>query len=127
MPSFAGQLIFGYQVVCVTSGTTRDAQTNAYFGISGMEELDGGFRGHMTMVSGRLVGFKAAGGLGDLIAALAAFRNLFDGNAYTLVDSFGAAWNNVKMESFDPQPPVIQTPDQWFVTYTALFKHLSEY
>ena len=127
MPSFNGTAIFGAQISMSLVETGRETQENTYFGIDGTETLDAGFRHHRTVVRGRLYGFKAAGGLSDLISAIILFRSYIDGNAYTLVDNLGLTWQNVKLESFtlDAQTGIMQSGDQWFQSYVAMFKHLS--
>jgi len=125
MPSFAGVPIFGAQVVMVTGGTSRDAQRNTFFGVDGTEVIDGGFRSHTTTVKGRLFGLKSAGGVNDLSAAILVFRSWHDGLSHELIDMFNQAWENVRMESFNPDPMVYQTGREYFVTYGATFEHLS--
>lgn len=127
MPTYNGQLIFGTQVMMTTIGTQRASMINAFFGVDGVERIDGGFREHITVCRGRLRGLKSGGGADDLQAAISSFRNLFDGRSYVLVDSFGTAWNNVVMTAFDLDADggVMQTPYEYFQLYTAAFQHLS--
>jgi hypothetical protein len=110
-----------------TVGTQRAEMVNSFFGVDGVERIDGGFRGHTTVCRGRLRGLKSGGGADDLLAAIGAFRELFDGRSYVLVDSFGYSWNNVVMEAFDldANAGVQQTPREYFQMYTAAFRHLS--
>src|SRR5262249_27586323 len=98
MPSFGGTNLFGTSVVMNTVDHPRERQVNSFFGISGLEPLDGGSRGRFTHATGVLFGSSAAA----LAASEAQFRSFNDGIARTLVDNFGAAWPNVRLESFLP-------------------------
>ena len=44
MASFGGTSIFGTAVSMVTADNPRETQLNAFFGLSGLESLDGGMR-----------------------------------------------------------------------------------
>ena len=44
MPSFGGVNIFGTAVRMITVDNLRERQVNSYFGLSGLEMLDGGLR-----------------------------------------------------------------------------------
>ena len=121
MPSFGGGNIFGTAVTMSTADNPREKQVNAFFGVSGLETLDGGLRGRATHVSGLLFGNSPAA----LSASEAVFRSFNDGIARTLVDNFGAPWSNVRLESFQPQGRVLQSPfGYYFRTYQARFLHL---
>lgn len=101
-PSFAGQYIFGGDVTMVTIDPHRETQVNAFLGVNGVEILDHGARQRYTQVTGR---FEA-----DDEVALGmvenAFRSFRDAYAYTLVTTEGLTWLDVKLESFQPQPPI---------------------
>lgn len=123
MPSYDGSLIFGNAVIMTTADNPRTSQENAFFGLNGVESLDGGQHGRFTTVTGFLFAPSAP----SLNASISLFRSYNDGSAYILVDSFGNAWPDVKMESFEPNPKVRRqggNGDYW-ITYTARFKHLS--
>jgi uncharacterized membrane protein len=122
MPSFNGSLIFGVAVKMATQDNPRIAQLNAFFGLSGLESLDGGLQGRYTSAAGILAG----GSIADLGAAEAAFRSYNDGNAYVLVDSYGFVWPQVKLESFEPQGRILTLAGQGYIRYySARFLHLS--
>ena len=121
MPSFGAVNIFGTAVTMSTADFPREKQINAYFGISGLEALDGGLRGRSTNVMGLLSGPVAAG----LAGAEALFRSYNDGVARTLVDQFGTSWANVRLELFLPWGRVKQSPSgYYFRPYHARFLHL---
>jgi hypothetical protein len=121
MASFGGVNIFGTAVSIVTADNPREKQINAYFGLSGLESLDGGLRGRVTHITGLLYGNSAL-----LLAAVEAqFRSFNDGIARTLVDTLGTSWPNVRLESFQPQGRVRQSPSGvLFRAYQARFLHL---
>src|SRR3954453_12784535 len=98
MPSFGGINIFGTAVSMSTSDNPRESQINAFFGLSGLETLDGGLRGRLTHVTGLLFGSTPYG----LASAEASFRSFNDGMARVLVDNFGTAWQNVRLDLFQP-------------------------
>lgn len=121
MPSFAGANIFGTSVTMTTCDNPRAKQLNAYFGLSGLESLDGGSRGRTTNVSGLLYGESPAA----LAAVESQFRALNDGTSHTLVDTLGTVWPNVRLESFEPQGRVRRSPTGiLFRAYSARFLHL---
>lgn len=121
MASFDGSMIFGTAVSMVTADNLREKQLNAFFGLSGLESLDGGLRGRTTRATGLLYGASPA----LLAAAEASFRAFNDGQTYTLVDTLGATWPNVRLEMFEPLGRVRQSPQGiLFRAYQARFLHL---
>jgi hypothetical protein len=121
MASYGGIDIFGTAVSMSTADNPRETQLNAYFGLSGLESLDGGMRGRATHASGLLFGNSSL----ILVAAEAQFRSYNDGVARTLVDTMGGIWPNVFLVSFQPQGRVRQSPyGVFFRTYEARFLHL---
>jgi hypothetical protein len=121
MPSFGGSNIFGGAVTMSTADNPREKQLNAFFGVSGLEMLDGGLRGRMTHVTGLLYGASPA----LLASAEAQFRSFNDGLARALVDNFGVTWTNVRLEAFQPVGRVMQSPSGYFFRpYHARFLHL---
>jgi hypothetical protein len=121
MPSFGGNNIFGTAVSMVTSDNPRANQINAFFGLSGLESLDGGMRGRVTLATGLLYGTSPA----SLASAEGLFRSFNDGAARMLVDTLGASWPNVCLISFQPQGRVRQSPTGvLFRSYQARFLHL---
>lgn len=121
MPSFNGLPIFGRSPTIKTAINRPSRQENAFFGVNGKESLAGGTRGFVTIASGVLCGDTA----GDLAAALGNFWALADGRSHVLIDSFGVAWPDVTLDSFEPDEPVRQDPTRgYFVRYSARFEHL---
>lgn len=91
--------MLGDIVSCVTQDLPRRCQTNTYPGLSGIEELDHGLNGRITMITGRLVGDTPF----SLGAAMESLRQFNDGRLHTLVDNEGWTWPFVKFESFEPE------------------------
>jgi hypothetical protein len=121
MASFGGASIFGGAVSMTTADNPREKQINAYFGLSGLEVLDGGLRGRVTRVTGVLAGSSSA----ELAAAEATFRSFNDGKTRVLVDTLGVSWTNVRLDSFEPLGRVRQSPSGLlFRSYQARFLHL---
>lgn len=121
MPSFGGINIFGTAVSMLTADNPREKQLNAFFGLSGLESLDGGLRGRVTRVSGLLYGSSPLA----LAGAEATFRSFNDGTTRTLVDTLGVSWPSVRLEAFEPQGKVRQSPGGiLFRAYQARFLHL---
>ncbi len=122
MPSFGGVNIFGSAVIMTTSVNPRRSQINAFFGVNGLEAIDGGSRGATTFSSGLLYGSSAPG----LAAAEALFRSFDDGIPRTLVDTFGTPWAGVRLQSFQPWGRVKQSPYGYFFRpYQGRFLHLA--
>ena len=122
MPSFGGLTIFGSAVAMATVDVARQSQVNSYFGVNGLETLDGGFRGRVTKVQGVLHGPSALG----LAGAENLFRSLNDGLTRTLVDNLGLVWVNVRLAAFQPRGRVRQSPNgTYFRAYQAQFFHLA--
>jgi hypothetical protein len=122
MPSFGGVNIFGSAVMMNTSVNPRRSQINAFFGVNGLEAIDGGSRGGSTVASGLLYGSSASA----LAASEALFRSFDDGIARTLVDTFGASWAGVRLQSFQPWGRVKQSPyGYYFRPYQGRFLHLA--
>ena len=122
MPSFGGVNIFGTAVTMSTADHPREKQINSFFGISGLETLDGGMRGRTTTVSGVLYGNTSAA----LSGAEMLFRSYNDGVARILVDTFGTAWASVRLEVFQPAGRVKQSAyGAFFRPYQARFFHLA--
>lgn len=121
MASFGGTNLFGTAVSMVTADNPREKQLNAYFGLSGLESLDGGLRGRFTQVSGLLYGVSPAG----LAASESLFRSFNDGIARALVDTLGVTWTSVRLDFFQPQGRVRRSPGgMLFRAYKARFLHL---
>lgn len=121
MALFGGTNVFGTAVSMATADNPRENQLNAYFGLSGLESIDGGGRGRATQASGLLHGRSP----GELAAAEARFRSFNDGIARPLTDTLGLVWPNVRLVFFQPQGRVRQSPSGvFFRSYQARFLHL---
>ena len=121
MASFGGTSIFGTAVSMVTADNPREKQLNAYFGLSGLESLDGGLRGRMTQASGLLYGGSPV----SLATSESLFRSFNDGVARVLIDTLGVSWTSVRLDYFQPQGRVRRSPSGLlFRAYKARFLHL---
>jgi hypothetical protein len=122
MASYGGVGIFGAAVSMTTSDYPRETQVNSFFGINGLESLDGGFRGRITKVQGVLFGQSAF----LLASAEGLFRSYNDGLARTLVDNLETIWPYVRLLSFQPLGKARQAADgTFFRGYQAQFLHLA--
>jgi hypothetical protein len=122
MASYGGVGIFGAAVSMTTSDNPRETQVNSYFGINGIESLDGGFRGRITNAQGVLYGESAF----LLASAEGLFRSYNDGLPRTLVDNLGTVWSNVRLLRFQPQGRARQSADgTFFRAYQAQFLHMT--
>lgn len=122
MPSFAGVNIFGASCRMATSNDERATQTNAYFGLQGVETIDGGFRSRTTVATGIIYGNT----LGSLAANIETARALDDGQYRTLVDTAGTSWQDVRIRSlqFD-QNGFAHSQLGYCRRYQAVFAHLT--
>jgi hypothetical protein len=122
MASYGGIPIFGTCVSMTTSDNPRETQVNSFFGINGLETLDGGFRGRITRAQGVLVGQSAF----LLASAEGLFRSYNDGIPRLLIDNLGTPWSNVRLLSFQPIGRAQQAADgSFFRAYLAHFLHLA--
>jgi hypothetical protein len=122
MASYGGVAMFGAAVSMTTADNPRETQVNSYFGLNGLETLDGGFRGRITEVRGVLYGASAL----LLATAEGSFRSYNDGVCRLLIDNMGAAWPNVRLLRFQPQGRARQSADgTYFRAYQAQFLHLA--
>ena len=122
MPYFGGINIFGSAVSICTTTLPRAQQVNAFFGLSGLEILDGGSRGKFSDVSGFLYGENALA----LAASENRFRILNDGVARSLVDMTGVTWNNVILQTYQPRGRILASANGYFLrAYRARFFHLT--
>ena len=122
MATYGGNNIFGSAVTMATSDNPRSKQLNTFFGLNGVESLDGGARGRTTQVTGILSWDSAAG----LAALESSFRKYNDGVARMLVDNLGNVWTNVRLDSFQPTGRIRATAQGlFFRAYSARFLHLA--
>jgi hypothetical protein len=121
MASYGSVNIFGTAVTMSTADHPREKQVNSFFGLSGLETLDGGLRGRVTEVKGLLFGPMPAA----LASAESIFRSYNDGVTRNLIDTLGTTWANVRLDSFQPIGRVRQSPFGFFFrAYRARFLHL---
>lgn len=90
-PSLGGSAIFGLAVNVNHIPNANAAQVAQFFGVEGVQSMDGGKRGRVFEVQGCMVGLNAAG----VQAAAAILESLADGVARTFIDTTGTAWGNV--------------------------------
>jgi hypothetical protein len=119
--NFGGVAIFGTAYTFVTAPAPREQQVNGFFGLNGVERLDGGSRGLQTHVKGLLYG---AGVLGYATAENT-FMNMQDGVTRPLTDSLGRTWSSCVLDRFTPHGKIRQAPNGYLCReYEAIFFHL---
>lgn len=122
MATFGGASIFGAAVHMKTQDAQRAVQHNAFFGLSGLESLDGGLRGRVTSVSGLIYGNSPS----NCASNVETFRSYNDGLYYNLVDTSGTTWANVRLLDFDPEENGFPHTQLGYVRrYRAAFFHLT--
>ena|ERR1044072_694328 len=99
MPTFDGVNIFGYEVVATVDNLPRAAVQESWFGIDGIAEIDGGFRGRIATIQGKL----QAPSPSDLGSMFAFAQSYHDGKQYTLALDDGRFFT-AKMLGFHPHP-----------------------
>lgn len=90
-PTYGNLPIFGYAVHITPVVNPNASQIAAFFGVEGVQSLDGGMRGRVFQVEGIIAGQSTAA----VVAAGASLESLANGVARTLVDTSGFAWANV--------------------------------
>lgn len=120
MPAyFNGIPMFGRTFEFVTAENPRDEQRIAVPGVNGTGALDMGDRGRVTTVKGMLYGE-----LSDLVVSDVFFRSMKDGKFYTLVDTVGRVWLNVKLHRYVPMGRILLDPFYGSIQhYDAEFVH----
>ncbi|WP_337176953.1 hypothetical protein [Paludisphaera sp.] len=123
MVTYNGENIFGSAVQFQHVAKPRAQQTVAFFGVSGIQVLDGGGRGRIFLIRGVLT----APSLAALGAAEGRFHDYADGVARVLVDNRGRAWPNVvfKGELVPDARGAISTGSGWALPYRAAFHGLT--
>ena len=113
--------IFGLIVSMNTGDDRRELQRNSYFGLSGVETVNGGGRGRITEV----VGVFIADNFDDCVAMVEAFRGYRNGVNYTLIDNAGVTWGQVRLEAFNPagRYNTDGVTGQVLKNYAATFEH----
>ena len=121
MTSFGATEIFGTDVSMSTRDNPRENRLKASFGLSGLESLDSVSPRRVTHASG----FFRGNSRSCLSSAESVFRSFNDGVTRVLIDTLGVAWVNVRLESFQLNGLVRQSPDgMLFRSYSARFFHL---
>ena len=121
MATLNGVNIFGNAVVMVTGDDARETQKNTYFGLTGVESLDGGGRGRVTNATGTLYGAN----LSALNVAIALIRSYIDGLGYTLVDTRGRTFTNVRLVAFKETDRCVPYGSGYIQAYAAVLEHLA--
>ncbi len=119
--SYGGQNIFGSWVQLVTRDQSRRKQRNMFAGVDGVESLDHGSSGRISVAIGRHVGSD----MSALAALQEAVREYRDGIYRTLIDTRGVTWEYVALESFEPSGKIMWGPTGIrSQKYTMQFEHL---
>ena len=120
-PTYGGLPIFGWSAKIDTSQVKRSVQTNEFFGLTGVEEIDGGGRGGTSTATGIVFG----GDYPSYRAAWSAATSMQDGQARDLLSTDGNLYNQVKLVSWRPASELRQTAGGlWMRRYSAEFRHL---
>lgn len=90
-PSLGGQALFGLAVNVNRIPNANAAQIAQFFGVSGVQSMDGGSRGAVFEIQGCMVGISAAA----VQAAASLLETMADGVARTFIDTTGTSWSNV--------------------------------
>lgn len=116
-----GNFVFGIIFEMTTGDDDHELQQNSYFGLTGIETINGGGRGRRTNVSGQFVADDLPG-LAFLERNLRSFR---DGRNHVLVECDGTTWFAVQLFAFNPsgQRKVDVNTGQCLRNYTATFWH----
>lgn len=118
--TYGGLAIFGQAVRSTTEIAPRAVQQNTFFGLNGVEELDGGGRGGETIVTGIISGTGALGYQANWSAA----AGLQDGVARQLATPDGT-FPLVILASWSPAGELTRTPAGVVQRkYRATFRHL---
>jgi len=122
IPTYGGSAIFGPAAQIVMAVQPNAVELITYFGVDGVQQLDGGTRGRTLTVTGVLVDATPAA----IIADGQLFESFADGVSRTLVDSTGTAWPNVVFRNeFQWTGPFMPTVGGWCRQYSATFHGLT--
>lgn len=122
--TYGGIPIFGYAVHITPVLNPNASQVAQFFGVQGVQSLDGGMRGRVFQVEGLLAGTSTA----LVVAAGAAFENYADGVARILTDTAGIACANVTYRNeFSWEGPFLWSPTlaAWCRPYKCLLHGLT--
>jgi hypothetical protein len=118
--SFGGSAIFGRAARSQTSAAERAKQVNEFFGLNGVEVLDGGARGGKTVVAGIIAG----AGVAAYQTAWSVAASYQDNQPRTLVVADGS-FPQVIMTSWLPAGEIQTSPGGiYYRRYRAEFQHL---
>jgi len=123
IPSYDGIAMFSVVHSMRTGEPERETQTAAFFGINGIGSIGGGSRGRKTVVQGRL----ECDDLGSYNAAEQLFYNYLNVGNFTLNDTQGRSWGNVRMVAFSPEDAPLKVDivtGQVINGYSATFQHM---
>ncbi|WP_165072129.1 hypothetical protein [Paludisphaera rhizosphaerae] len=125
MPSIAyydGFPLFGSAVCCRMVPDANAGQAAAYFGIPGVQSIDGGGRGRAFFISGVFTGATTL----DIRAAEAALDSYGDGRPRVLIDTFGTSWANVIYKrEYQPGNRLLFLPDGGYaLDFKCIFRGL---
>ena len=90
-PYYGGFPVFGLAVSIHHVPNANAAQVAQFFGVAGVQAMDGGGRGRVFEVQGLLTGASPAGCVSSELFLL----SFADGVARTLTDTTGISWPNV--------------------------------
>lgn len=121
MPTYNGESIFGIASSFITTSTATRVQRNAYPGVHGVERLNLGNTGRITVVSGLLYGTLAA-----IQAVWTKWENYKTaGTAHTLVNNAGETYTNVVVTAFEwSEDYVPENATEWTREYRLTLEHL---
>jgi hypothetical protein len=113
-----------------TDRAPRARQQNEYFGLNGVEVLDGGQRGRMSTVNGKVF-TGPSGTAATLLGIKLTLESLDDGISGIFIDNVGDGhpWTNCLLKDVhwieDPLPPFDPVIGYW-QSYTLTIEHLTD-
>lgn len=123
-PTLNGAAAFGAAVRMVHVPNANASMIAAFFGVQGVQSLDGGTRGRVFMVEGLMTGSNPPG----VVANELALQSFANGGVYLLVDTTGIAWANVQFRNeFQPGDKFMWSPTlfAWCRPYRAVLHGLT--
>lgn len=119
-PSLDGSYVFGTAVRMDSGNASRESQENSYFGLGGIQHMDGGERGRETRGSCLLYGVN----LEALVTACDQLESFDDGQPHELVDTKGRQWGSVLCKFREKNPWFSDALGGCYQAYEFSFKHL---
>lgn len=123
-PTYGGSAVLGICCHINHIPNANASQIAAFFGVQGVQSMDGGSRGRVFEVSGILLGQTPAGCIASEILLL----SYADGQARTLVDTTGVAWPNVVFRAEYSRTDKFMlncTLGGWLLPYRCVFHGLT--